>query len=43
MATAVPQQVSNDNYLNKTQWIDALKNGQILNLHIENNPEANYN
>ena len=43
MATATPQQVSNDNYLNKTQRIDALKNGQILNLHIENNPEANYN
>ncbi len=44
MATAIPQQqVSNDNYLNKTQRINALKNGQILNLHIENNPNANYN
>ena len=44
VATAISQQqVSNDNYLNKTQRINALKNGQILNLHIENNPEANYN
>ena len=45
-ATNITNNISDksfDNYLNESQRIDALRNGQMLNLHIENNPKANYN
>ena len=41
--TSKSSEQSFDNYLNERQRIDALRNGQMLNLHIANNPKANYN